>query len=313
MKTIDCRKLITETCRILLGITFLFSGTVKCIDPAGGAIKMEEYFQAFGLSVLSPLALPVSSALSAFEFALGLCILTGVYRRLTTVCMLAFMSFMTLLSLYLAIFNPVHDCGCFGEALIITNLQTFLKNALILLPASIVTCLYHKRITPLYTRKAYRLILLFAFAFPIWFSWYNYAHLPLKDFRPYKIGANIPALMSFPQDAPRDEYRYVYEKNGKKKDFAPEDVPAGDSTWTFIEAKLIREGYVPPITSFELYNSAGDNVAPELLSDENGLFLLIAPKIEQASDRKTDQINHICDYAREHQLDFYCVTASAPE
>ncbi|MDR0394200.1 MAG: DoxX family protein [Tannerella sp.] len=313
MKTIDYRKIITESCRVILGITFLFSGIVKCIDPVGGAIKIEDYFGAFGLSAFNPAAMFVSSNLSAFEFMLGLCILTAVHRKLTTMCMLAFMTFMTLLTLYLAVFNPVHDCGCFGEAIIITNWQTFFKNALVLLPASIVTYLYHKRMTPLYTYKVYWFIVVFAYAFPMWFSLYNYTHLPIEDFRPYKVGANIPALMSFPADAPQDEYRYVYEKNGKKKAFAPENAPAEDSTWTFVEAQLVKEGYIPPVTSFELYNDAGDNVAEEILSAENGVFLLVAPKIEKASDKKIDEINYIYDYAREHHLDFYGVTNSTRE
>jgi hypothetical protein len=313
MKTIDCRKIITEFCRIILGATFIFSGTVKAIDPVGGAIKMEDYFGAFGLSALNPTAVFVSFNLSAVEFMLGLCILTAVCRRLTTTAMLALMIFMTLLTLYIAVFNPVHDCGCFGEAIILTNRQTFFKNFLILLPASVVTCIYYRRMTPVYTHKVYPLIVLFACAFPMCFSLYNYNHLPVEDFRPYKTGANIPELMSFPADAPQDEYRFIYEKNGEKKAFAPGTAPAGDSTWTFVEAELIKEGYVPPVTSFELYNDRGDNIAEEILSAENGVFLLIACKTEKASDKKTDEINSIYDYARERHLGFYAVTSSAKE
>lgn len=313
MKTIDYRKIITEICRIILGVTFIFSGTVKCIDPVGGAIKIEDYFGAFGLSALNPLATFVSFNLSAIEFMLGLCILMAVYRKLTTICMLAFMTFMTLLTLYLALFNPVHDCGCFGEAIILTNWQTFFKNFLVLLPASVITYIYHKRMTPVYTHKVYWFIVLFAYAFPMWLSWYNYSHLPIEDFRPYKVGANIPELMSFPADAPQDEYEFIYERNGEKKAFAPENAPAGDSTWTFVEAKLIKEGYIPPIISFELYDDMEDNIAEEILSAENGAFLLIIHKTEKASDKKIDEINTIYDYAQEHQLDFYGVTSSTRE
>jgi uncharacterized membrane protein YphA (DoxX/SURF4 family) len=313
MKTIDCRKIITEICRLILGVTFIFSGTVKCIDPAGSAFKIEDYFGAFGLSALNPVATFVAFNLAAVEFMLGLCILMAVYRKLTTISMLICMIFMTLLTLYLAVFNPVHDCGCFGDAIILTNWQTFFKNFLVLLPASVATYIYHKRMTPVYTYKVYWFIVLFAYAFPVWFAWYNYSHLPIEDFRPYKIGANIPELMSFPADAPQDEYRFIYEKNGERKAFAPEAAPAGDSTWTFVEAKQIREGYLPPITSFELYNNMGDNIAEEILAAENGVFLLIAHKIKKASDKKIDEINYIYDYAREHRLDFFGVTSSARE
>ncbi|MDR1115296.1 MAG: DoxX family protein [Tannerella sp.] len=313
MKSVDYRKIITEICRVILGATFLFSGTVKAIDPVGGGIKIEDYFGAFGLTAFNPVATLIAVNLSAVEFMLGLCILMAVYRKLTTICILAFMSFMTLLTLYLAIFNPVHDCGCFGDAFIITNWQTFFKNFLILLPASIVTFIHHKRMTPVYTYKAYWFAVLFAYIFPVWFSYYNYNHLPIEDFRPYKIGANIPELMSFPEDAQQDEYQYIYEKNGEKKAFAPETAPAGDSTWRYVEAKLVKPGYVPPITSFEIYNRMGDNIAEEILSAENGIFLLISAKIEKASDKKIDEINNIYDYAQEHNIAFYCVTSSTEE
>jgi uncharacterized membrane protein YphA (DoxX/SURF4 family) len=313
MKSVDYRKIITEICRVALGATFIFSGTVKAIDPVGGGLKMEDYFGAFGLTALNPFATFISINLSAFEFMLGLCILMAVYRKLTTICMLAFMSFMTLLTLWLSIFNPVHDCGCFGDAFILTNRQTFFKNFFILLPASVVTYIYHGRMTPAYTYKVYWFVVLFAYVFPVCFSYYNYNHLPVKDFRPYKIGANIPALMSFPEDAQQDEYRYIYEKNGEKKAFTPETVPAGDSTWIYVEAKLVKPGYVPPVTSFELYDDTGDNIAEDILSAENGVFLLISPKIEKASDKKIDGINNIYDYAQEHHHLFYCVTSSAEE
>ncbi|MDR2775973.1 MAG: DoxX family protein [Tannerella sp.] len=313
MKSVDCRKIITEICRAVLGATCIFSGTVKAIDPVGGGLKIEDYFGAFGLTALNPLATLVSINLSAFEFMLGLCILMAVYRKLTTICMLALMSFMTLLTLWLAIFNPVHDCGCFGDAFILTNRQTFFKNFFVLLPASVVTYLYHDRMRPVYTCKVYWFVVLFAYVFPVGFAYYNYNHLPVKDFRPYKIGANIPALMSFPEGAQQDEYLYIYERNGENKAFTPETAPAGDSAWTYVEAKLVKPGYVPPVTSFELYDTAGDNIAEDILSAENGVILLISTKVEKASDKKIDEINCIYDYAQEHHLLFYCVTASAED
>ena len=228
MKSIDYRKIIAEICRIILGATFLFSSIVKAIDPVGGAIKQEDYFSAFGLSVINPLAMFTSMNLSAVEFVLGLCIIMAVYRKLITICMLAFMTFMTLLTLYLAIFNPVHDCGCFGEAIIITNWQTFFKNIFILLPASIVTFVYHKKMTPIYTYKTYWFVLFFGYFFSVGFSYYNYYNLPIIDFRPFKTGANIPQLMAFPDDAQQDEYHFIYKKDGKKKAFKPEEAPVDD-------------------------------------------------------------------------------------
>ena len=314
MKTLDYRKIITELCRIILGITFLFSGTVKAVDPVGGAIIMENYFGAFGLAFLNPLALFASINLSAFEFLLGLCILTAVYRKLTTLCMLALMIFMTILTLYLAIFNPVHDCGCFGEAIILTNWQTFLKNAVVLLPSSIVTFVYYKKMTPAYTYKAYWFAALFGFLFPVGFACYNYFHLPIMDFRPYKIGVNIPQQMSIPDDAPMDEYDFIYKhEDGKMVAFSPENAPVGDSSWSFVERKLTKQGYIPPITSFELVNENGNNITDILLEDEKGVFLLISPFFEKASDKNIDEINNVYDYAVEQNMRFYGVTSSTKD
>jgi hypothetical protein len=227
--------------------------------------------------------------------------------------MLAFMIFMTVLTLYLAIFNPVHDCGCFGQAIILTNLQTFLKNALVLLPASILTFVYHKKMTPVYTYKAYWFTVIFGFLFSAGFAYYNYYHLPPMDFLPYKTGVNIPEQMSYPEDAPQDTYHFIYEKNGKKEVFAPSEAPVEDSGWTFVDRKLIRQGYVPPITDFILYDANGNNIADNLLEDDKGVFLLIAPYLEKASDNHIDEINNIYDYAVDNGMLFYCVTSSSKE
>ena len=309
----DYRKIITELCRIILGLTFLFSGTVKAIDPVGGVIVMEDYLGAFGLSALNPIAFLASINLTALELLLGLCILTAVYRKLTTLFMLVFMIFMTVLTLYLAIFNPVHDCGCFGQAIILTNVQTFLKNALVLLPAAVVTFIYHQKMTPVYTHRTYWFAVGFGYLFAIGFTCYNYYHLPLIDFLPYKTGVNIPEAMSFPDDAKPDVYHFIYEKDGKKQEFQPSEAPLDDPAWTFVERKLIKQGFVPSITTFDLYNEDENNIADIVLDNDKGVFLLISPYLDKASDKHIDEINNIYDYTVEQGLSFYCVTSSSKE
>ena len=121
-------KVVAEICRLLLGITFIFSGTVKAIDPEGTIIKMGDYFAAFGWGHTVWSDAVLSFVMIAFEFMLGVCVLLGVYRRLSTLGILLFMAIMTPVTLYLALYNPVPDCGCFGDALVITNWQTFYKN-----------------------------------------------------------------------------------------------------------------------------------------------------------------------------------------
>jgi hypothetical protein len=302
-------KVLAEISRILIGVTFVFSGVVKAIDPVGGAIKIEEYFSVFGLTRFAWIDTFLSFNQAALEFTLGFCLLMAVYRKVTTCCLLIFMGVMTPLTLYLAIFNPVADCGCFGDALVITNWETFLKNV-ILLAASVVAYSYHKRLTPCYTYKTYWFIALFAYVFCIAFCFQNYNHLPIVDFRPYKVGENIPKLMDIPPDAPQDEYLFVYENKGVRKAFTSKESPAGDTSWTYVESKLIRQGFIPKVSAFELYDASRNDVAPELLSHPKLLFWLIAPDLKKTSDEHIDEINNIYDYAQENGFLFYGITAS---
>lgn len=308
-------KIIVECSRLLLGVTFIFSGFVKAVDPVGFAIKIGDYLTAFGLETFQSLSLAFAFNLTAIEFMLGVCVLLGVYRKYASLFTLLFMLFMTPLTLYLALFDPVSDCGCFGDAVLLTNWETFFKNV-VLLAAAVFLYVYNQRVSAFYTFKVYWFVALFSFLSCVFFAYQNYQHLPLLDFRPYKIGANIPELMSIPEGAPEDEYRYsfVYEKDGVKQTFSLEDLPT-DSSWVFVESQtdLIKEGYIPPIEAFNLYDEQGEDVADILLDDARGVFLFISPKLEKANDIYVDEINSVYDYAQENGLSFYCLTASMPE
>ncbi|MDL2277227.1 DoxX family protein [Parabacteroides sp. OttesenSCG-928-G07] len=306
-------KIITECCRVLVGGVFIFSGITKAIDPTGGAIKIEEYLNAFGLEMLSPLSMLASLNLSAIEFTLGVCLLLGAYRKYASLLSLILMGFMTPLTLYLAVFDPVSDCGCFGDALVVTNWETFFKNV-VLLAAIIFAFLNNRRMTALYSFKVIWFIPLYAYIFSLAFSYYNYSHLPIIDFRPYKVGENIPSLMTIPEGAEEDEYRYsfIYEKEGVQKEFSLEELP-DDPAWEFVDSntELIKKGYEPPVSAFNLYNLFGDDVTDILFENSDGVFLLIAHKLEKASEERIDEINNLYDYAVDNGLLFYGVTASS--
>ena len=127
-------KMIRYISRLLTGIVFIFSGFVKAVDPAGSAIKFREYFEAFHLDFLVFTAVPLAIALSAAELMIGLNLLARFRMKFTAWTLLIFMAFFSLLTLLLALTNPVSDCGCFGDALKLTNWQTFGKNVLLLIP-----------------------------------------------------------------------------------------------------------------------------------------------------------------------------------
>ena len=307
-------KAAAEFCRLLIGLVFIFSGFVKAIDPMGFEIKIGEYLAVWGMEGFRPFALIAAFNLIAAEFTLGITMLLGVYRRYTSLLVLAFMLLMTPLTLYLALFNPVSDCGCFGDALVISNGETFFKN-IVLLAASVFAFIHHRSLLAGYTVRVRWFAPLFAYLCCLSFAYWNYNHLPLIDFRPYKEGVHILSQMNIPEGAPEDEYRYsfVYEKNGIKKEFSLDDYPAEDSSWTFVESRteLVKKGYTPPIPAFVIYDREGHETSDIILNHRGDLFLLIAPRLEEASDMHADQISQLFDYAQEHGIPFYGLTGSS--
>lgn len=315
-------KTIVEISRILLGITFVFSGFVKAIDPLGTTYKIQDYLTSFGLVNFQDIALPISIILCAGEFCLGIFMLFGLYRKWTSRLLFLVMLFMTPLTLYLAIANPVKDCGCFGDALIITNWQTFFKN-IILLACSIVVLIWHQKITNLFTGKFYWFVGLYIIAFSIAFCVYNIVNEPIIDFRPYKIGANIPKLMTVEEDkAPVFENVFIYEKDGIKKEFTEENYPWEDSTWIFVDrqSKLIKEGEEPLIHDFSITRlylnqdrtdiEGEEDITTEVLNDSNYTFLMVAYSLSDMREDYLSSFEDVNNYAKDHHYKFYCLTSS---
>ena len=282
----------------------------------GGAIKIEDYMKAFSLDLFLPASTLISFNLSTFEFTLGVCLLLGAYRWFTTLFTCLFMAVMTLLTFYLALFNPVADCGCFGDAIILTNWETFFKNV-VLMAASILVFTHSKSLFRFYSLKTIWFVVFFTYTFGLGFAWMNYNHLPLVDFRPYKVGANIPEMMSIPDGAPVDEYSYsfTYEKDGVQKFFSLDDAPTEDTTWTFIDSKteLIQKGYTPLVESFQLFDATDTDISEQILADTADVFLLIMPDASIANEERIDRIGDLYDYTVEAGLRFYAVIGSSDE
>jgi hypothetical protein len=220
---------------------------------------------------------------------------------------------MTVLTLYLAIFNPVADCGCFGDALVISNWQTFYKNVILIIAAFLIL-LWNKQLTRLYSRKHRSWVVSFTCVFILSISVYCFLFMPILDFRPYKIGNSIPEMMRIPEGASRDAYKttLIYEKGGIEQEFSIENYPKPGSGWTFVESinVLIEKGYEPPIRDFVIRTETDDDITDEVLTDGGYSFLLISNKLEKADDAKIANINSVYDYAVEHGYRFLCLTAS---
>jgi len=299
--------------RILTGLLFIFSGLVKAVDPVGGAIKFKDYFDAFGLEFLNGTVLPLAILLSTFEFVIGFHLLVGIRLKQSSVIAYFMILFFTALTLVLAVFNPVSDCGCFGDAIKLDNWSTFFKN-LITLPFTWI--LYRNRNNFKEMLPAWRInsLTLISVVFAAGISVYSYRNLPLLDFRPYKTGANIPDAMKIPEGAPQPEYKttFILEKDGVRKEFDEKNYPYSDTSWLFIDSKteLIKEGYQPPISDFYITNKQGNDVTKKILTSEAPLFLMIAPDVSGLNAKKISGLAKLSDKCRRKGIDFYCVTSS---
>ena len=303
--------------RILVGLVFIFSGFVKSVDPLGTAYKFGDYFDSFHIEFLSALALPLAVILISVEFILGIVLVLNVRIKFFAWGLLFIMSFFFVLTLIIAITNPVTDCGCFGDFLIISNWETFFKNV-VLMGLTIFIFLQKDQYQVQFIPKVEWAIAISAAVLVLWFSVHCINHLPIVDFRPYHVGSNIPSKMEIPDDAPIDEYKIslIYEKDGIQKEFEVNDPEWQDGTWTFVKRneELLTEGYVPPIHDFLILDSAGYDVTDDILSNYNYTFLLISHKIDIDKSKyykEAESISLFCD--QNDQFSFYAVTSSLQE
>lgn len=300
--------------RFTLALVFVFSGFVKAVDPMGVVYKMADYTEAFGWVIHPALLWIGACGLIILEYVMGVALFFGFYRRFYLTMALLFLGIMTPLTLMLAITNPVSDCGCFGDAVVLTNWQTFSKNVLLLLIA-VVTLIYNRRIRRIVSERTQWLVFIYALGSIVVFMEYNLRHLPVFDFRPYSIGTNIINDMTVPDDAPQSEYEtlFVLEKDGEQRTFTFDNYP--DSTWTFVgrESHLIKEGYVPPITDFHLLSLEGNDLTQDVLKEPGYTFLMVARNLERTNEGMLDIINDLYDYAKVNGHPFYMLTSSNKE
>ncbi len=310
------RKIAVNIARLLLALTFILSGFVKAVDPLGSQYKISDYLGAMHLEQFASdfLTLAASVCQSAVEFVLGICLLFAIRRRLVTRLTLAIMVVMTLLTLWLALTDPISDCGCFGDALVLTNWQTFWKN-MVLLVAAVIVCRWPFDMARIISRSNQWIVLNYATLFIIFIAGYSLYDLPMFDFRPYHVGANIKQGMEIPEGAtmPKFETTFILEKDGQQQEFTADNYP--DSTWTFVDSKTVQteKGYVPPIHDFSMVTEEGEDITDMVLSREGYTFLLVSPHLENADDGELDQINQVYEFCQEHGYSFYCLTASTEQ
>lgn len=304
-----------NVCRFVLAATFIFSGYVKAIDPLGTLYKLKDYAAAMSLNGLLPdwALVGVAIALGALEFALGVFMLFAVRRHVVSRITLAFMAAMTVLTLWIFVADPVKDCGCFGDALKLTNGETLLKNIVLIACAALVAW-RPVDMARFISRSNQWIVRYYTVAYIVITSVYCLYTLPIFDFRPYHVGMNIKQGMEIPEGAEQPEFEstFLLRKNGETREFTLDNYP--DSTWEYVDTRTVqtKKGYEPPIHDFALTScDTGEDITEQVLTKKGYTFLLVSPRLAVADDSNFGDIDQIYEYAEENGADFYCVTASA--
>lgn len=304
-----------NVCRFVLAATFIFSGYVKAIDPLGTLYKLKDYAAAMSLNGLLPdwALVGVAIALGALEFALGVLMLFAVRRHVVSRITLAFMAAMTVLTLWIFVADPVKDCGCFGDALKLTNGETLLKNIVLSACAALVAW-RPVDMARFISRSNQWIVRYYTVAYIVITSVYCLYTLPIFDFRPYHVGMNIKQGMEIPEGAEQPEFEstFLLKKNGETREFTLDNYP--DSTWEYVDTRTVqtKKGYEPPIHDFALTScDTGEDITEQVLTKKGYTFLLVSPRLAVADDSNFGDIDQIYEYAEENDADFYCVTASA--
>ena len=308
--------IITHATRILVSITFIFSGFVKLVDPLGSAYKFEEYFGAdvLNLEFLSPYALQFSVLLILAEIMLGVMLLLGFKVKFTVISLLAMTLLFLFLTWYSAYFDKVTDCGCFGDAVKLTPWETFYKN--VILMALIVYLMF--RVYHIHQIGSDLLVKRLAFGSLFIFVgilFYVSRYLPIIDFRPYAIGKNISEGMMIPEGAEQPEFEdtWIYNVNGEDKSFSTEDKPWNIEGATFVDRKTrtLVAGYVPPIHDFTMERDGED--LTELLMAKEKLMLIVAYNLKLTSEKGLKKMKELSERAMERGYTVYCFSASTQD
>ena len=304
-------------CRFILAVTFIFSGYVKAIDPLGTLYKLKDYAAAMALNDILPdwALVIVAIALGALEFSLGVFMLFAVRRHMVSKLTLALMSVMTALTVWIYIADPVKDCGCFGDALKLTNGETMLKNIVLIACATLVAW-RPVDMARFISRTNQWIVRYYTITYIVVTSVYCLYTLPIFDFRPYRVGTNIKQGMEIPEGAEQPEFEstFILRKNGVTREFTLDNYP--DSTWEYVDTKTVqtKKGYEPPIHDFAITtNDTGEDITEQVLTKKGYTFLLVSPRLAVADDSNFGDIDQIYEYAEENGVDFFCLTASTNE
>ena len=297
-------KVLVNIARGLVGGLFIFSGLVKAIDPKGLSYKMQEFFEVWArdgflpklMNTFNEHSLTFSIVIITLEVFLGLALLVGWQKKMTTWLLLLLTLFFTFLTAFVLFTGKIKACGCFGDCIPLTPTQTFTKD-IILLVLVVLLLMGHKFIQPLFKPIICPAILAMAISGVLFLQTYVQHHLPLKDCLPFKVGNNILELRKMPKDAVPDkfDYTFVYQKNGEKKEFGVNNIP--DSTWQFVDRKqtLVQKGKnnIPLINDFSFTTESGNDTTEAILGQEGEYYLMYTSLFDDIKNPAKDWMEDI--------------------
>ena len=308
-------KIIAHIFRYFVGFLFIFSGLIKLNDPIGFSFKLEEYFgpTVFNLDFLIPIVLPMAIFIVILEVVLGIFLIIGFKKKFTLWSLLLMIIFFTFLTWYSAYFNKVTDCGCFGDAIKLTPWESFTKDVILLI---MIGFLFIKQsmIKPIVNKNSQKFIIVSSLVFCLIITYYVLNHLPILDFRAYKVGDNLLENMTIPEDAPKDlyEYKWKFSEEGDEKTYITNgEYPNVSGDFIDVETKLIKKGYEPSIYDFSIEVN-GNNLTNEILSEEK-LLIYVSYNIEKFSTNAIEKMNQSAEKAKGKGYKIIGLTASSDE
>jgi uncharacterized membrane protein YphA (DoxX/SURF4 family) len=310
------RNILTQVSRVLVGLLFIISGLIKLNDPVGFSYKLGEYFSESVLNMpfLVPLALPLAVFIVIFEAVLGIMLLVGYKPKFTVWSLLLMIVFFTFLTFYSAYFNKVTDCGCFGDALKLTPWESFTKDV-VLLFFIIILFINQKLIRPFLPKNITNITVYLSIALCAFMGYYVLNHLPIIDFRAYKVGTNVPKAMEIPEGAPKAvvEMTFIYDVNGVKKEYTVDQVGNVPADAKFVDRidKVISEGYVPPIHDFTMEKDGGDHT-PEMMAEPK-LMAFVMYELDKADPDGLEKLAELAKLATAKGYKVIAMTSSGDD
>jgi uncharacterized membrane protein YphA (DoxX/SURF4 family) len=304
------RKIAFNVSKIIVGVLFIFSGLIKANDPLGFGYKLQEYFDVFHLSFLGGMATGIAILLCVFEIVLGALLLLGFWGKKVTTGLVVIIFFFTFLTFVSAFFKVVTSCGCFGDAIPLTPWESFTKD--VILMQFIIYLFMNRDLTrPVTTNpKIQQGLLYFVTLASLGFGIFTYSTLPVLDFLPYKIGANIPELMKIPEGAKGDEYTIMYKMSNKKtgekkvmsdKDYLKTEIWK-DESWEIVgdpDKVLVKKGYEPKIKDLQINDASGTDYTKELIENPFYNLIIVAYNLNDANEKAVAELNALALNAAE--------------